>query len=82
MEFFEEESCGKCTPCREGCYRLLELVRKFKDGVGTETDLDTIEDLSSTMMDASLCGLGQAAPTPLVSAIKYFRNEFLERGNK
>jgi NADH:ubiquinone oxidoreductase subunit F (NADH-binding) len=81
MEFFEEESCGKCTPCREGNFRLLELVRKFKDGTGTETDLDTIEDLASTMMDASLCGLGQASPIPLVSAIKYFRNEFLEGGN-
>ncbi len=83
MEFFVHESCGKCTPCREGNMRLLQLVRKFKNGTATEKDLETIDDLASTMMCASLCGLGQASPSPLVSSIKNFKNNFskaIERG--
>ncbi len=73
MEFFVEESCGKCTPCREGNMRLLELVSKFKNGKGTMEDLDLIQELASTMMAASLCGLGQASPTPVVTSIANFR---------
>lgn len=83
MEFFVEESCGKCTPCREGNTRLLELVGKIKEGKASAQDIALIEDLASTMMDASLCGLGQASPTPLITAIKFFRNDFeaaVERG--
>lgn len=85
MEFFVEESCGKCTPCREGNYRLLELVRKFKNNTAEESDIALIESLAETMMDAALCGLGQASPCPLVSAIKFFREDFekaIERGQK
>ena len=85
MEFFVEESCGKCTPCREGNYRVLELVRKFKDGTAKEEDIDTILDLASVMRDCSLCGLGQASTSPVVSSIKFFRSDFekaIERGNK
>lgn len=76
QEFFVEESCGKCTPCREGNTRLLELIRKFKDKTATAADLETILDLASTMMDTSLCGLGQAAPTPVTTAIKNFPEDF------
>jgi NADH:ubiquinone oxidoreductase subunit F (NADH-binding) len=85
MEFFAHESCGKCTPCREGNYRLLQLIRKIRKGYGTMADLDTLQDLSETMMDCSLCGLGQASPTPIVSTLKNFRNvyiEAIERGRK
>ena len=85
MEFFVEESCGKCTPCREGNYRLLELVRKFKNNTAEESDIALIESLAETMMDAARCGLGQASPCPLVSAIKFFREDFekaIERGQK
>ena len=85
MEFFVEESCGKCTPCREGNYRVLELVRKFKNETATEEDIDTILDVADVMKDCSLCGLGQASTSPVVSAIKFFRSDFekaIERGNK
>jgi len=83
MEFFVEESCGKCTPCREGNTRLLHLVEKFKQGEASRADLDLINELGETMMISSLCGLGQASPTPLVTAIKNFPNIFaraIERG--
>lgn len=85
MEFFTHESCGKCTPCREGNYRLLQIIRKIKKGNGTMADLDTLQELSEVMMDCSLCGLGQASPTPIVSTLKNFRNvyiEAIERGRK
>ncbi|HMM05994.1 MAG TPA: NADH-quinone oxidoreductase subunit NuoF [Clostridiales bacterium] len=85
MEFFTHESCGKCTPCREGNYRLLQIIRKIRKGNGTMADLDTLQELSETMMDCSLCGLGQASPTPIVSTLKNFRNvyvEAIERGRK
>ena len=77
MEFFTHESCGKCTPCREGNYRLLQLIRKIRSGEGTMADLDNLEELSRTMMDCSLCGLGQASPTPVVSTLKNFRSAYL-----
>ena len=77
MEFFAHESCGKCTPCREGNARLLELIRKIRRGEGTMEDLDTLADLSETMMDCSLCGLGQASPSPVVSTLKNFRGAYL-----
>ena len=83
MEFFVEESCGKCTPCREGNKRLLQLVEKIKEGKGTGADIDLINELGETMMITSLCGLGQASPTPLVTAVKNFRDTFdkaIERG--
>ena len=73
MEFFAEESCGKCTPCREGNQRLLELVTKLKEGRGAPEDLDTLADLSGTMACAALCGLGQASPTPVTSTLENFR---------
>ena len=78
MEFFTHESCGKCTPCREGNMRLLQIIRKIRSGYGTMDDLTTLEELSGVMMDCSLCGLGQASPTPVVSTLKNFRNAYLE----
>ena len=68
MEFFHHESCGKCTPCREGLGQVLGLLDKFVDGTATEADLKLLRNLLDVMSQASLCGLGQAAPT----AIKRF----------
>ena len=79
MAFFEEESCGKCFPCREGTKRLLEIVTRFHEGVAYERDLQALEDLSETMMLTSLCGLGQAAPNSLVDTLKYYRSEYESR---
>ncbi len=75
MRFFEHESCGQCTPCREGTQRAVELMTQPR------WNLPLLEELSTVMMDASICGLGQAAPNPLLCAIKYFAQEFAdERG--
>jgi formate dehydrogenase len=69
LRFFEEESCGQCTPCRLGCTKLIELVESKTQGD------DIIQDLSQVMRDASICGLGQAAPNPVLSAMKFFADE-------
>ena len=85
MEFFAHERCGTCTPCREGTTRLLQLVRKFKNGEATLEDMDTLEDLAIMIRDCSLCGLGQAAPIPVISTLRNFRQVYLEaveRGQK
>lgn len=76
LEFTVEESCGKCTPCRVGTKRLLEILTKITDGNGTMEDLDRLESLAETIKDGSLCGLGQTAPNPVLSTLKYFRNEY------
>ena len=77
MEFFEEESCGKCTPCREGTTRLLELVRKFKNGTAKEGDRELMVELGNLMVDGGcLCGMGQASPSPILSAVRFFPEEF------
>lgn len=76
MEFFEEESCGKCTPCREGNQRLLELLEKLSEGNGTVEDVNRLKSIAQTMKNASFCGLGQSAPTALVTLLKHFRGEF------
>jgi NADP-reducing hydrogenase subunit HndC len=78
LEFIVEESCGKCTPCRVGTKRLLELLTKITDGKGTMEDLNRIEELASFMKDNSLCALGQTAANPVLSTIKYFRDEYIE----
>lgn len=70
--FFEHESCGKCTPCREGTLRLSELCEKIRAGRGSEADLELIRRVGQTMSLACFCGLGQAAPTPVLTAIKHF----------
>ena len=78
-EFFEEESCGKCFPCREGTKRLLEIMTRLSDGEGSRYDLEILEDLAETMMLTSLCGLGQAAPNSAVDTLKYYRSEYEAR---
>ena len=76
LEFTKEESCGKCTPCRIGNTRLLELLEKISKGEGTLEDLDALEELSSVIKDTSLCALGQTSPNPVLSTLKYFRKEY------
>ena len=76
MEFLAEESCGKCTPCREGTEVMLEILRRFSHGEGLEKDVRTLQELSSVMMLSSLCGLGQAAPNPIMDSLQYFRNAY------
>jgi len=76
IEFCQEESCGKCTPCREGTKRMLELLTKITEGRGEIADLGTLEELADMVRDSSLCGLGQTAPNPVLSTIRYFRDEY------
>lgn len=76
LEFTVEESCGKCTPCRVGNKRLLEILEKITEGRGTKEDLVELQDLSETIKDTSLCGLGQTAPNPVLSTMKYFMDEY------
>ena len=77
LEFTVDESCGKCTPCRVGTKRLLELLEKITSGNGTMRDLERIEELAEFVKNNSLCGLGQTAPNPVLSTLKYFREEYL-----
>lgn len=79
MEFSMEESCGKCVPCRVGTAQLFALLGKFQRSEATEADLETLEELCDVVKNSSLCGLGQAAPNPIISTLRYFRNEYLER---
>ncbi|WP_272507230.1 NADH-quinone oxidoreductase subunit NuoF [Clostridium aestuarii] len=76
LEFTVEESCGKCTPCRIGTKRLLEILEKITSGKGTAEDLENLKELSETIKDTALCGLGQTAPNPVLSTMKYFMDEF------
>ncbi|HPN30599.1 MAG TPA: NADH-quinone oxidoreductase subunit NuoF [bacterium] len=78
LDFTQNESCGKCTPCREGTKRMLEILERISAGKGEEGDIDKLERLGETIKLASLCGLGQSAPNPVLSNIKYFRQEFEE----
>ncbi len=77
LEFTVDESCGKCTPCRVGTRRLLEILEKITSGNGTMEDLDTLEELSLYIKDNSLCGLGQTAPNPVLSTLHFFRDEYI-----
>ncbi len=77
LEFTVDESCGKCTPCRVGTRRLLEILNKITEGNGTMEDLDKLEELSYYIKDNSLCGLGQTAPNPVLSTLRYFRDEYI-----
>jgi NADH-quinone oxidoreductase subunit F len=78
-EFLAEESCGKCFPCREGTANIVEIMGKFAAGKGDPRDLKLLEELSRTMTLASSCGLGQAAPTPVLDGLQHFRSEFQGR---
>ena len=77
MNFTQNESCGKCVPCREGTRRMLEILERIVKNEGTLEDLDMLEELSATITQTALCGLGQSACKPVVSTLKYFRNEYL-----
>ncbi len=77
LSFIVDESCGKCTPCRIGTKRLYDLLCKITDGEGTLEDLDTIEELCYHLKDSALCALGQSAPNPVLSTLKYFRDEYV-----
>jgi bidirectional [NiFe] hydrogenase diaphorase subunit len=78
IEFCMTESCGKCIPCRAGTAQMFTLLTRICTGVGTMDDLMLLEDLCSTVKEASLCGLGQTAPNPVLSTLKYFRNEYID----
>ncbi|MBO5328677.1 MAG: NADH-quinone oxidoreductase subunit NuoF [Clostridia bacterium] len=82
LEFTAEESCGKCTPCRIGTRRLLQLLTKITKGQGTNEDLDKIEELCNHMKSSSLCALGQSAPNPVLSTLHYFRDEYVDHIEK
>ncbi len=77
LDFTVDESCGKCTPCRVGTKRLLEILDKIIAGKGELEDLDRLEELSNYIKSASLCGLGQTAPNPVLSTLRYFRDEYI-----
>ncbi len=77
LDFLKEESCGKCTPCREGIRRMLEILTRITQGEGQMADLDTLEALAVTVQNASLCGLGKSAPNPVLSTLHYFRDEYV-----
>ncbi|HSV75076.1 MAG TPA: NADH-quinone oxidoreductase subunit NuoF [Chthonomonadales bacterium] len=78
MEFCTEESCGKCVPCRAGTVQMLRMLTRIADGEGHEEDLETLESLCTMVKSASLCGLGQSAPNPVLSTLRYFRHEYEE----
>jgi NADH:ubiquinone oxidoreductase subunit F (NADH-binding)/(2Fe-2S) ferredoxin len=76
LEFTAEESCGKCTPCRVGTQVMLDMLTDITEGRGKEGDIETLEDLSRDIISTSLCGLGQTAPNPVLSTIRYFKHEY------
>jgi NADP-reducing hydrogenase subunit HndC len=76
MEFTQDESCGKCTPCRVGTRRILEILQRICAGNGKPDDIELLENLCSMIQTTSLCGLGQGAPNPVVSTLKFFRDEY------
>lgn len=77
MNFTKNESCGKCVPCREGTKNMLKILEKIVAGKGELSDLDLLEELAHTVKDGSLCGLGKTAPNPVLSTLKYFRDEYI-----
>jgi NADH:ubiquinone oxidoreductase subunit F (NADH-binding) len=76
LDFTQDESCGKCTPCRIGTKRMFEILEKLTNLEGTPEDLDVLEDLAHNIKNSSLCGLGQSAPNPVLSTLEYFRSEY------
>ncbi len=77
-EFLKDESCGKCVPCREGLSQTHEILKRITEGEGQESDLDLLEELGKAMQDSSLCALGGSAPNPVLSTLRFFRDEYLE----
>lgn len=82
VSFLEEESCGKCAPCRVGLQRMKEMLEAITRGEGTEDDIDRLEKLATTIQEGSLCGLGQTAPNPVLTTLRYFRDEYEAHINK
>lgn len=80
-KFFAHESCGKCTPCREGTQRMHEMLHRIKNGAAVAGDLDLMERLGTVMSKACLCGLGQAAPAPVLTTLKHFRSDYTAKFN-
>ena len=78
MKFCFDESCGKCAPCRIGTAQALKILEKITGGNGRREDLDNLKRICHAMQKASLCGLGQTAPNPLLSSLRYFEDEYLE----
>jgi NADH:ubiquinone oxidoreductase subunit F (NADH-binding) len=76
INFLERESCGKCIPCREGLKRVSQILTDITEGKGKDSDIDLLERLSATLIDSSLCALGSAAPNPLLTALRHFRDEY------
>ncbi len=76
LEFTMEESCGQCTPCREGCKRMLEILTRITRGEGKQGDIELLESLATSIESTSLCGLGQTAPNPVRATLRYFRDEY------
>ena len=77
LDFTIDESCGKCSPCRIGTKRMMEILEKITDGNGTLEDLDKLEELAYYIKENSLCGLGQTAPNPVLATLKFFREEYV-----
>ena len=75
VRFFRDESCGKCVPCRAGSEKLVEILRRASSGAGVPEDLALVDELAETMQQTSICGLGQAAPLPVTSVLRHFRQE-------
>ncbi len=78
MNFIQDESCGKCTPCREGTRVMLDILNRICEGKGKMEDLDILEELAYRIKDTALCGLGQTAPNPVLTTLKYFKDEYIE----
>jgi ferredoxin len=76
LNFLREESCGKCLSCREGTQRMWEIVKNISEGKGKEGDIELLEELAKAVKDASMCGLGQTAANPVLSTLRYFRDEY------
>jgi NADP-reducing hydrogenase subunit HndC len=76
LNFLDEESCGKCVPCREGIRQMLKILTNITKGTGKESDIELLEKLCRTTKSASLCALGKTAPSPVLSTLRYFRNEY------
>ena len=77
MNFTQNESCGKCVPCREGTKRMREILEKIVAGKGTLEDLELLEELAETVSKTALCGLGKTAANPILSTLKYFKDEYI-----
>ena len=78
VDFIQDESCGKCPPCRIGTKRMLEILNRITHGQGEEQDIDRLIELGERIKDAALCGLGQTAPNPVLSTLRFFKHEYLE----